>query len=195
MDNFKATWNQVNIDSSRIELTLIEGKDLILEQLRMEQNLRKQYNPLIGLLIVLFALIFGYIVFLNSESFGILQVIGILLVILACISIVYLSQSTKIPLHQIEHDNSSTIFLGLVKDKLDHSKKMLIIGLVCQMLFLATGLYLLIFYNSNDHHIGYVFVFLSLIFGITGFGIGKSVAFFNQHYKSTYQIIDQFLRS
>jgi len=56
---------------------------------------------------------------------------------------------------------------------------------------MTLGLYLIIFYEAFDFTIR---IFLGFMFFLGGVSIGGGLAFFNTHYKSTYQLIDQFTK-
>ena len=193
MDNLETIWNQETYDFQNQKVTS-DKLQSISDKLTREQTLTKKYRPLQFLVIFLFGFIFSYVIYLENSGLSISQVVGIFLVLLSGVAIGVLPQIIKIPLDQSDKKESSTIFLGIIKQKLDMKRLMLIIGAILQIVFLAIGLYILIFYKSNDIHIGYKFTFWGFMFGLLGASIGGSIASFNKHYKDIYQVIIQFNR-
>ena len=197
MDNLKSIWNQINLANAELK-TMIEKGDnnSIFEKLEKEQVLRKKFNPLLVLFILLFTIVFIYILSAIYVELDYSKIIGIAFVTLASISIAIFSQIIKMPLNQFNHDKSSVEFLEVVKEKLNQSKKMLVIGIILQILFLTVGLYFIIFHNAEmSENSGYLFAFFAFMLGLGGFGVGTSIASFNAHYKETYQTIDLFLNN
>jgi drug/metabolite transporter (DMT)-like permease len=192
MDDLKSIWNQVNCSPDKIEIQLNNRKESIFEKLEKERDLKRRFNPLLFTFILVFSLGFGFLVFHNQE-YSISKFIGVCLIALASISIAVFSQVIKMPLSQFEHDKSSIIFLKLVKQKLDQSKTMLLLGLVLQFIFLTLGLYLIIFYNATPTEYRFLYIFLGAMIGLAGAAIGGCFAYYNTHYKSTYKLINEFL--
>lgn len=193
MDNLKLIWNQVSCDAKQLEINVDHQKESIFEKLQKEQRLRQKFNPLLVTFIILFTLFFGFIILWGESAISYSKLIGIGFVTLASIVIAIFSQVVKMPLNQFEHDKSSMIFLKMVKDKLNQSRNMLIIGIILQSVFMTLGLYLIIFHNVSDVNPGYLGAFFGFMAGLFGAAIGGSLAFFHTHYKSTYQLIDHFL--
>lgn len=193
MDNLKSIWNQLNINTHQLELTVKEGQKSILEKLKHEEALRKRYNPFLVIAIILFTIVLSSIILNFTTSLSIPKIIGIILVSLANICVVYFSQGIKLPIKNVKHNCSSVNFLSLIKVKLDNYKKKYIFGITLQFLFLTSGLFLIIFYNVPHYNIGFVFTFFGFMCGLGGIAIGGAISFFNSHYKSTYQVIDHFL--
>lgn len=193
MDNLKSIWNQLSCDSKQLELKGNGDKESIFAKLENEELLRKKFNPLLIVFIISFTLFLGLLILNNDSVVSYSKLLGIVFVTLASISIAILSQGVKMPLKQFEHDKSSMIFLQKVREKLNQSKNMLVLGLILQNIFLTTGLYLIIFYNTEAVNPGYLYPFLGFMFGLGGAVIGGSLAFYHRHYKSTYQLIDHFL--
>jgi len=194
MDDLKSVWNRLSCDASKMKISSANSIDSIFDKLENEQRLRKKFNPLLIGFILLFTVFLCFIVFQNSSSFTTPKVIGIVCITLASISIAVFSQIIKMPLQQFSHDKSSVVFLNIVKDKLNKTKVMLILGIFLQIVFLSIGLYLIIFYESNDYNMGTFGAFWGFMFGIGGASISGAFAFFTSHYKPTYQLIDQFLK-
>lgn len=193
MDNLKSIWNQLSCDSNQLELKENGDRESIFSKLEKEARLRKKFNPLLIILIILITIFLSILVAESNATFTSSMVIGITLVTLASISIAILSQFVKMPLKQFEHDKSSMMFLSTVKEKLNQSKNMFILGLLLQNLFLTAGLYFIIFHNNETANPSTLYVFLGTMMGLGGAAIGGGLAFFNTHYKSTYQMIDHFL--
>ena len=156
--------------------------------------MRKKFNPFLIVGIVIFTLILSSLIFV-TEGFSIANFVGIGLITLASIFIAIFSQVIKIPLDEFAYDKSSVVFLTIVKERLNQSKQMLILGLLLQSLCLGFGLYFLIFYQATDVNPVYFYMFLGWMFALPAAGIGFGLLFFNIHYKPTYQAINQFLNN
>ena len=194
MDSLKSIWDQLNSTSSELEAIVNRVADKsIYEQLEKEQALRKRYNPLLAILLILLPFVFVGLLLQSENGIDSAKVIGIILITLAGIAIAVFSQIIRFPLQQFEHDRSSVEFLQVVKKKLNKSRKMLITGLVLQIALLTAGLYFVIFHNSAiSHYHSYLLTFLGFMGALGGLAIGGSVAFFNRHYASIYAKINAF---
>jgi len=157
MDNFKSIWNQLQCDSSKLQIAINGQKGSIFEKLKEEEELRKKFNPMFAVFIVLFSIGFSYVLF-HNDPLSMPKIIGIGFITLASITIAVFAQIIKIPLDQFEHEKSSMAFLEMVKEKLDQSKIMLVVGVFLQVVFLTIGLYLIIFYASNDIQTGFFYI-------------------------------------
>lgn len=195
MDNLKSIWQQLDHSVNQLGKIVHSGENnSIFEKLEKEAALRKKFNPVLITMIVLFTVFFIFIVQASGNDFNFSTVAGISLVVLASIIIATFSQVVKMPLQEFRHDKSSTKFLKIVKNKLDQSRKMLVIGILLQNILLTLGIYLLVFFNQPNQNDGMLLTFLGVMFGLGGLAVGSSIAFFNQHYKGTYTTIDLFLK-
>ena len=68
----------------------------------------------------------------------------------------------------------------------------LVVGVILQFLCLTIGLYLLIFIENLNFHIEYKYAFYGIMCGLSGLGIGGSIASFNRHYNGLIEIVNKF---
>lgn len=188
MENLEKIWTQLNdISLDLKEVIQEEADNSIFKQLEKEEQLRKKYNPFLFSLIALIPLVFWGLLHQNMDW---TKALGIACITGSGVAIATFSQIVKIPLQQFQYDQSSLDFMSIVKQKLDQSRMMLVIGVLLQVLLLGTGLYLLIFSNTPLDNL---LLFSGIMMSLCGLVIGLNIASFNRHYRDIYQKIARFL--
>ncbi|MEO0339728.1 MAG: hypothetical protein AAF242_10985 [Bacteroidota bacterium] len=192
MDHLETIWKQLNDKALDLEPMIQQKADTsIFRQLEKEEMLRKKYNPLLFALIATIPFVF-YGIFYQEMDW--MKAVGIACITGSGVAIAIFSQIVKMPLREFQYNQTSIDFLRLVKKKLDQSRVMLTFGVFLQCLLLVTGLYLLIFSSADwDNLLAYQLTFAGIMMGLGGVAIGKSIAAFNKHYRSTYQRIHRFV--
>lgn len=194
MDKLKETWKQVN--KIAVHSTLLQNNDSIsiYEQLQKEDELRKKFNPFLVLLILLIPLFFIQLLKSTDVAIDTQKIIGIGAVTCSGVAIGVFSQFVRIPLQPFNYDQTSAVFLQMVKQKLQQRKTYLLLGVNLQVLFLGIGLYLLIFGSQEkSSHYSHPFLLIGIIAALWSLTVGMTNKFYNNHYRELLQKIDSFL--
>lgn len=192
MDNIQNIWNQLTVEKiSSTEINL-NFRDSIIDNFQKETDLRNKYKPFVLLFLILISVVFFFMVKQAEGPMTFIKFIGVLFIFLSGAAIIYFSQRIKIDLDKIRLDCTATEFIELCSDYLQKARKSYVIGTILQLFSLTVGLYLLIFIDNPDSHIAYKYIFFGFMGGLSGLGIGGSIATFNKHYKGLIDIINKF---
>lgn len=193
MDEFQTMWKE----TEPIELNVINFHkvETIYSNLRAEEERKNKYMPWTYAVIMAVMAAMAFMVkYTSGNAISAVQCLGLMLIAIGGVTMAYLLQLYRIPVHEFEHDQSSRAFMEIVRTNLNKRKILAPLAVAIYIVLLTGGLHLLIFgFGSLVGQGGSLGILYGMMAGLTGMSIAMMITTHNMMYGKMLKKINTFL--